>query len=81
MAHNTVRRQLTKHKKQITPWGLLDNSSQGEAIGFAQFMVRIFYRDISESFSDFLGLIANRLRFVLPCPLDAIGVWVRVWVS
>ena len=60
---------------------LSDDRIRGKAIGYAQFEGRKFYKDISERFFDFSGLIANRLRFVLPCPLSSIGVWVTVWVS
>ena len=49
-ASNHITRQyLTKHKKQITPWELSDDSSQGEAIEFAQFMRGKIYMEFFKS--------------------------------
>ena len=63
------------------PWVLLGNSTQGEAIKFAQFEGRIFYRQFPDGFSIFEGLVVRKQTLVLPCPLYPIVIWVTVWVS
>ena len=77
----TCKQQLTKHKKQITPWVPPSDSTQGEAIEFAQFAGIKFYRQIPDGFSIFEGLVTNKLPLVLPCPLQTVVIWVTVWVS
>ena len=80
-SHYIATRQLTKHKKQITPWGLLDDISQGEAIEFAQFEGRKLYRQFPDGFTIFEDLVITKRPFVPPCPLRPIVIWVTVWVS
>ena len=60
---------------------LSDNRTQGEAIGFAQFMSRNFCREIPNGFSNFWALVINKRLLVQPCPLQTVVIWVTVWVS
>ena len=51
------------------PWALSSDSTQGEAIEFAQFEGWKFYKEFPDGFSIFEGLVTNKLPLVLPCPL------------
>ena len=81
VGHISIWQQLIKYKKQIKPWVLSNDRTQGEVIGFAQFKGWKFYREVPDGFSISGNLVTRKQPLVLPCPLYSIVIWVRVWVS
>ena len=64
--YHAVTNKTQETKK---PWVLSGDSSQGEAIKFAQFEGRKFYRKIPDEFSIFEDLATKKKSFVQPCSL------------